>query len=728
VSPSPSQDAIGLVVGNRYRLVASIGIGPSTRVYLADDVRLRRRVAVKLLVESLIDEPGFVSRFGAEMAAASALRHPHIVMVHDWGVDDAPFVVSEYLTGGSLRRLADRGVTLTPAQALQVALAAARALAYAHERGVVHRALHPANVMFTDDGRLEITDFGLARAHAEAASTRPMGAAVAAGRYASPEQARGSDLDGRADVYALGLVVIEAVSGRAPFPADTALATLMARIDRAPEIPDELGALAGPIARATTVDVAERLDAPGLVTALMAVADQFDEPGPLPLVDESPAVESGPDEAAAPTEDITLLVAPGHTNEPDTDLAARERGGGGDSGQDAPTVEVAGSSPAPDPAPPLVPGPRGDRAGRAGALASAAARPGPGVTEPVDGRPARSMPSGSLPAGSHADPAHADAAHADPASDDEPDDADARRARRNHRRWRVAWAVLAVVIVLGGGAVAFLVVQAQRTPTHAVPSVDGLNPTAAQRRLEALGFDVQTRHVRRDGTTAGQVLGVDPATGERVAEGDRVTLTVSAGQTLVTVPSDLVGATESTANSRLSGLGLVVGTPRGQYSEDVESGHVIGTEPDVGHKVEKGSPVAVVVSKGPRPRIVPDVAGMSPDEAEAALRNIGLVPNVTTRLDARVDKGGLIGLDPAPGTSVARGATVTVVVSAGLLVAVPGLDGVSTVAEAIARLQDAGLVANNLSGSGSLSGTPVAFDPPAGTMVAKGSPVNIVVR
>jgi|SRR5690606_24680631 serine/threonine-protein kinase len=119
---------------------------------------------------------------------------------------------------------------------------------------------------------------------------------------------------------------------------------------------------------------------------------------------------------------------------------------------------------------------------------------------------------------------------------------------------------------------------------------------------------------------------------------------------------------------------------------------------------------------------------MNPDEAKAALTGIGLVPAVTTRLDPRIDEGGLIGLEPGPGTSLPRGAQVTIVVSSGLSVVVPGLDGVTTVAEAIAKLQAAGLVAHNLTGSGSLSGRPVAFDPPAGQVVAKGSPVDIVVQ
>ncbi len=719
MSPSASHDAIGLVVDNRYRLIATIGIGPSGTVYLADDVRLRRRVAVKLLAASLADEAGFVTRFRAEMAGASALRHPHIAMIHDWGVDDAPFVVGEYLPRAGLRRMVDRGVTLTPSQALQVALATARALAYAHERGVVHRDLHPANLLFADDGRVKITDFGLARAYAEAASTQPMGAQLVAGRYASPEQARGGNIDGRADVYALALIVIEAVTGRLPFLTDTPLATLMARLERAPEIPDALDALTGPLSRATTVDPAARLDAAGLVTALMAVADAFDHPEPLPLIDEPHRAGVDPDEAA-PGDDITLVVGPGWEHGRHDDPVGDDPDGAGAAGAAAAIAASRGRSTAtPGPASPAAPstGDRSDPLVEVGTASEARSSTVGARPTPTDVAIAEAADDGIV------------ASSATPVDPEDGPDADqARRARRNHRRWRVAWAVLAVVIVVGGGAVAYLVWQAQRTPTHAVPSVDGLHVKAAQQRLEALGFDVVTRHVRRDGTTAGRVLGVDPAAGERVAEGDEVTLTVSDGQTLVTIPAGLAGASEADANSKLSGLGLVVGTPGEQYSEDVDAGRVIATDPAIGTKLEKGARVSVVVSKGPKPRIVPDVSGMSPDQAEAALRDVGLVPKVTTRLDTRVDKGGLIGLDPAPGTSAPRGSTVTVVVSDGLLVAVPSLDGVSTVAEAITRLQRAGLVANNLSGSGRLSGTPVAFDPPAGTMVAKGSPVNIVVR
>ena len=163
-------------------------------MYLADDVRLRRRVAVKLLHDALADDEAFLRRFRAEAQAAAAMNHPNVMAVYDWGQDpdgDVPFLVLEYLAGGSLRAMLDRGEHLSPSQALLVGLEATRALEYAHRRGFVHRDIKPANLLFGEEGRLRIADFGLARALAEAAWTEPQGAVLGTARYASPEQAQG---------------------------------------------------------------------------------------------------------------------------------------------------------------------------------------------------------------------------------------------------------------------------------------------------------------------------------------------------------------------------------------------------------------------------------------------------------------------------------------------------------------------------------------------------------
>ncbi|HEY9557846.1 MAG TPA: protein kinase, partial [Acidimicrobiales bacterium] len=220
-------DQVGRVLSGRYRLLAPIGTGASAQVYLADDVRLRRRVAVKLLHAALADDQTFLRRFRAEAQAAAALNHPNILAVYDWGEDDgSPYLVTEYLSGGSLRTILDAGDRLTPSQALMIGLDVTRGLEYAHRRGFVHRDIKPANLLFGDEGRLRIADFGLARALAEAAWTEPQGAVLGTARYASPEQAQGEPVDGRADVYSLGLVLIEAVDGSVPFAADTTIATL----------------------------------------------------------------------------------------------------------------------------------------------------------------------------------------------------------------------------------------------------------------------------------------------------------------------------------------------------------------------------------------------------------------------------------------------------------------------------------------------------------------------
>ncbi|HJV08075.1 MAG TPA: protein kinase, partial [Acidimicrobiales bacterium] len=224
-------DHLGRVLGGRYRLLAPIGTGASAHVFLADDVRLRRRVAVKILHPALADDEAFLRRFRAEARAAAALNHPHVMAVFDWGEEaDGPYLVSEYLGGGSLRAVLDRGKRLSPSQALMVGLEAGKALAYAHGRGLVHRDIKPANLLFDEEGRLRIADFGLARALAEAAWTEPVGAVLGTARYASPEQVRGVPVDGKADVYSLAVVLVEAVTGQVPFAAESTVATLVGRL------------------------------------------------------------------------------------------------------------------------------------------------------------------------------------------------------------------------------------------------------------------------------------------------------------------------------------------------------------------------------------------------------------------------------------------------------------------------------------------------------------------
>ena len=187
---SGTTDLAGRMLDGRYLLRAPIGTGASGRVYEAHDVKLRRRVAVKVLHEALASDAGFLRRFQTEAQVAASLHHPNIVTVHDWGTDgELPYMVLELLEGGSLRSMLDAGTLLTVPQAAHVGRDVARALDYAHRRGIIHRDVKPANLLFDEHGGVRIADFGLARALAEASWTEPAGALFGTARYASPEQA-----------------------------------------------------------------------------------------------------------------------------------------------------------------------------------------------------------------------------------------------------------------------------------------------------------------------------------------------------------------------------------------------------------------------------------------------------------------------------------------------------------------------------------------------------------
>ena len=264
MASSAVADLVGRVLAGRYRLLGSIGAGASGRVYIADDVRLRRRVAVKVLHAGLSDDVGFLRRFRTEAQLAASLHHPNVMTVYDWGEDDGiPFMVLELLVGGSLRGMLDAGIRLTPSQAAHVGRQVAAGLEYAHGRGLVHRDVKPANLLFDEHGIVRVADFGLARALAEASWTEPAGAVLGTARYAAPEQGSAARLDGRADLYALGLVLVESVTGAVPLVAETPLGTLAVRADQALSAPPNMGALGAVVERAGQPDPDARYpDAP----------------------------------------------------------------------------------------------------------------------------------------------------------------------------------------------------------------------------------------------------------------------------------------------------------------------------------------------------------------------------------------------------------------------------------------------------------------------------------
>jgi serine/threonine protein kinase len=226
------------VINGRYRVEGRLGVGGMSTVLLALDERLERHVAVKLLAEHLADDPTFVSRFRREALSAARLVHPNIVQVFDSGFDEAAhqhFIVMEYVPGQSCAEiLRDRG-HLDLEQVVDIVTQACRGLDYAHRNGVVHRDVKPGNLLVSESGVVKLADFGIARATGQSSITQ-VGSVLGTAAYLSPEQARGDEAGPQADLYSLGVVTYQLLSGRLPYEANS-LAELALKQQRESPIP-----------------------------------------------------------------------------------------------------------------------------------------------------------------------------------------------------------------------------------------------------------------------------------------------------------------------------------------------------------------------------------------------------------------------------------------------------------------------------------------------------------
>jgi serine/threonine protein kinase len=239
--------------GNRYRVTGLLGTGGMARVYRARDELLGREVALKVLSERLSSDRSFVERFRREAQNAAGLNHPNIVALYDYGDEDKRyFIVMELIEGRSLSEVLDEDGALMPERAAEIARDTANGLGRAHEAGIVHRDIKPHNIMITNNGQTKVTDFGIARAlggGAEATMTQT-GMVIGTAAYLSPEQAQGNPVDARSDVYSLGCVLHESLTGDAPFSGDTPLSIAYKHVRETPER-----------ASAVNSDVPEALDA-----------------------------------------------------------------------------------------------------------------------------------------------------------------------------------------------------------------------------------------------------------------------------------------------------------------------------------------------------------------------------------------------------------------------------------------------------------------------------------
>ncbi len=648
-------DSVGRVLGDRYRLIRLLGIGASAHVYAAEDIQLGRRVAVKILDPALAGDVAFLRRFHQEARSVAPLRHAGILRLYDTDVDaETPFLVMELLEGGSLRTLLDRGGRLSPSQAAAIGTEAARALAYAHGRGVIHRDIKPANLLFDDEGRVTIADFGLARALAEAAVTEPLGNLVGTARYAPPELVRGEALDPRADVYSLALVLVEAVTGSLPFPTDTSYGTLMARSGRDLPVPAELGPLRPVLEAAGRADPARRCDAAALAAGLAEAAAGLPAPAPLELAGP---LQTG--EAEADLLDPTEY--PGRPrlfdqaeHDPVTPLDLRDRRTGPARPPSRPsepfgTVPAGPLSEGRPPSGPPTPPRRRRRRLRTVVLVLLVLILLAGGAAGIAYHQKLLSPQRSVPSlvGLSQDQA-------------------ASAVTAAHLQLAVAGHTYSSQVKSGlvisqtpdpqarlrDGSTVRVVLSEGPAPV-AVPALAGRQLQFATGVLSGLGLQYTVQQTPSLTVAANYVISSSPDSGT-LLPGQTVTLVVSSGKPKVAVPALTAKETYTDLQQALKALGLVA-SEQTTWSDTVPTGQVISLTPAAGSQVTVGSTVRAVVSKGPHLVTVPNVYNESVGVATEAMQAAGL--SVVQVLGNPL--GQVTGSYPAGGTQAKFGSGVT---------------------------------------------------------------------
>ncbi len=555
---------IGNVLGGRYRLIELLGQGGMATIYRARDNQLERDVAVKLLRPEYERDPDFGTRFRQEARAAGSLNHPSIVSVYDYGQDPAgAFIVMELIDGEDLASVIRRTGALPPRRAARLAADVASALAAAHASGIVHRDVKPGNVLVGRDGRVKVTDFGIARAVADAQMTMP-GLTLGSVHYFSPEQARGEPTTAASDVYSLGIVLYELLTGRRPWGGDSAAAIAMARLSGAVPSPAAVRtgippALDAIVRRAMARDPAQRYPtAAEMGDALEAF-----------LADRAPAVAAVGVGAAG---------------------AAAASGAAGIAGG----LAAAGAATrAMDPVDAVSPA----------TIASGVARPNPGR---VPYAPDSYAPDSYARSSGAAPERYDDVSPRRRAPDRDYDDGDGGGGGTSPWVWITALLALAILVVVG-----FLVVRLLAGPGKpaieqvTVPSFVNQTYDQAKAAATRLGITVTIASTDPNSTQpANTVVDQDPKAGATIDKGGSVGLTVAAGPQQVQVPT-LINLKEADAVQLLLQAGLKRGNVSQAFDPTIPIGNVVSQSPLPGLSVAKDTPVDYTVSQGPQPTPTP---------------------------------------------------------------------------------------------------------------------------
>jgi eukaryotic-like serine/threonine-protein kinase len=601
----------GSVVDGRYRVLRRLGSGGMADVWLAEDAHLQRQVALKVLHRRFAQDREFVERFRREAESAAGLQHPNIVAVYDRGEFEGTYYIAmQYIEGPTLKQLIDSGLDSGQAVALiRQVLVAAR---FAHRHGIVHRDLKPQNVIVDREGKAVVTDFGIARAGVS--EITQTGSVMGTPHYLSPEQAQGFEVTSVSDLYSIGVLLYETLTGRVPFEGESAVAVAMKQVSQVPQRPSSINPQVSPaldavVMRALEKEPGQRFQSADAFIAALDAAIR--EPGigsgtaafaALPPVVAVP-VEEGPEEeerkrrrliwaAVAVAAVIGILLGLALTRDTTTD----------------------------------VPNVTGNELNVAISLLQ---QEGFSVGE-VKRVEREAAPNEVLEQDPTASPPGARAS-----------------LECSFLTFFCSKPKVTLTVSAGPGS-------------GTVPGTAGLTLEEATEKLEAAHFGVKVENVNSGSVEEGSVIHSEPPAGNTATHGSDVTLFVSSGPKLVKVPV-LVGTQRAVAVQQIRGRGLEPSVSEEESSEP--AGQVIRQSPSAGRQVTQGTTVSIVVAKAKKQAKVPNVIGKLRSEAVQAMRNAGLSPTVEeqeTEVPSQV--GRAVHQFPPPGSELEPGSEVTIVV------------------------------------------------------------------
>ncbi|MGS2807805.1 Stk1 family PASTA domain-containing Ser/Thr kinase [Nocardia sp. MW-W600-9] len=611
-------------LSSRYELGEIIGFGGMSEVHRARDVRLSRDVAIKVLRADLARDPTFYLRFKREAQNAAALNHPAIVAVYDTGeatVDGGPlpYIVMEYVEGDTLRDIVRGKGPLAPRKAMEVVADVCAALDFSHKAGIVHRDMKPANIMINRAGAVKVMDFGIARAIAD--SSNPMtqtAAVIGTAQYLSPEQARGETVDARSDVYSVGCVLFEILTGQPPFTGDSPVAVAYQHVKEDPPLPSSVNPgvpreLDSVILKAMAKNPANRYQTAAEMRAdLIRVLGGQKPSAPMVMNEEDRTTILDYDDEPAPR-------------------SFRDR-------RDDTSEQAAIAPPAED----------RNRTGLI-ALGVAAALAvafglfwvlvGPGskadqiAVPDVSGQPSQQAQTALQQAGFHV-------------------------ATQQKADGKVAVGNVIATQPLGGSRIdegSTVTMQVSTGPTQVqVPRLSGLTQAEAEQKLNSIGLQLSPNPPRKASSTAetDKVIAQEPSAGVRVDIDQPIVITIGSGPEQVRVPT-VVGQDISIAQPNLvDSAGFKVDIQ--EVKSSAPKGQVLSTNPTGGSNAEKGSTITVQVSAGDR-ITVPDLTGLTPTQAQEQLRALGWTGQLSQTTVITLDgsaSGKIVGQSPAAGSSV----------------------------------------------------------------------------